>query len=409
MVLLADFAALVHCRCSSFFASETRDVAARRLVLIGEPAARTGKRPARAGERTPGAGSRKISGPLSSRPAPALMGMDENFEPSESELPAAARGAWHRFLSSYEHLRPELYRYCRHLTRSPWDAEDLAQEAMTRAFVTLAQLGEAPPKPRAWLFRVASNLWIDQMRRRRAELPLPAELGASAPTSDPMAAREAAGALIGQLSPQERAAVVLKDVFELSLEEVAEALSTTTGTIKTALHRARGKLVEPEPGDLPVPAPGVIDAFCAAFNAGDLEALARLLLDSSAVEVVGATTQYGPEAARRTVLYGMLFGSRRMATADVNGGMDARFMAGVLPAAPRVEARRHRGEWLLVHWYAHQDGEFVRAVTRVAASEGRVARLRNYFFTPDFIEEICGELGLPFRSNGYHWWLSGRC
>jgi len=335
--------------------------------------------------------------------------MSQMPEPSESELPGAARASWHRFLNSYEPLRPQLYRYCRHLTQTPWDAEDLAQDAMTRAFVTLAQMGEAPPNPRAWLFRVASNLWIDQVRRRRPELPLAPELGEGAPPKEPMATREAAAALIGQLSPQERAAVVLKDVFDLSLEEVAEALSTTTGTIKTALYRARGKLVEAEPRELPVPAPGVVNAFCAAFNAADLDGLAALLLDSAAVEVVGATTQYGPEAARRTVLSGMLFGSKRMATADENGGMEARFMQGVLAEAPRVEARQHRGEWLLVHWYRHHDGEAVRAVTRVVAADDRVTRLRNYFFTPDFIEEICGELGVPFRSNGYRWWLTGRC
>src|SRR5438309_11603334 len=84
--------------------------------------------------------------------------------------------SWHRFLDTYEPLRSELYRYCRHLTRSPWDAEDLAQDSMARAFVTLGQMGQAPSSPRAWLFRVASNLWIDQVRRRRPEEPLRPEL-----------------------------------------------------------------------------------------------------------------------------------------------------------------------------------------------------------------------------------------
>jgi RNA polymerase sigma-70 factor (ECF subfamily) len=335
--------------------------------------------------------------------------MTEPFEPSEPELPTVVRGSWHRFLDSYEPLRPELYRYCRHLTRSAWDAEDLAQDALTRAFVTLGQLGEAPENPRAWLFRVASNLWIDQVRRRRPEEPLQSETTAMTAAHDPTLAREAAGTLIAQLSPQERAAVVLKDVFDFSLEEVAETLSTTTGTVKSALHRARGKLVEADVREVVVPAPGVIDAFCLAFNAGDIDGLTALLLDTAAVEVVGATTQYGPEAARRTVLYGMLFGAKRMATADQNGGMEARFIQGVLPSAPRVEARQHRGEWLLLHWYTHEDGDAVRAVTRVAAAGERVVRLQNYFFTPDFIAEICGELGVPFRSNGYRWWLSGKC
>ena len=71
------------------------------------------------------------------------------------------------FLDVYEPLRSELYRYCRHLTRSAWDAEDLAQDTMARAFATLGRMGQAPPNLRTWLFRVASNRWIDQMRKAR--------------------------------------------------------------------------------------------------------------------------------------------------------------------------------------------------------------------------------------------------
>jgi RNA polymerase sigma-70 factor (ECF subfamily) len=334
--------------------------------------------------------------------------MNTPSEPRDASLSLAAslRSSWHGFLGTYEPLRTDLYRYCRHLTRSPWDAEDLAQDTLARAFVTLGQLGEPPPNPRAWLFRVASNLWLDQVRKRRREEPL-AEEGPASATNDPVASREAAGTLIAQLAPQERAAVVLKDVFDLSLEEIAEALSTTTGAIKAALHRGRDKLTEPKPIDARVPAPGVLDAFCAAFNAGDLDRLTSLLLDHAAAEVVGATTQYGPEAARQTVLHGMLFGSRVMATADKVGGMEPRFMRGVRPDAPRVQLVAHRGEWLLLHWYAHDDGEAVRAITRVTPSGDRVARIQNYFFSPDFIGEVCGELGVPWRSNGYRWFL--RC
>jgi RNA polymerase sigma-70 factor (ECF subfamily) len=321
----------------------------------------------------------------------------------DAAFASGLRSSWHGFLDTYEPLRSDLYRYCRHLTRSPWDAEDLAQDAMARAFVTLGQMGEPPPNPRAWLFRVASNLWLDHVRRRRREEPLDSRDEPSA-LGDSRAAREAAGTLLGQLSPQERAAVILKDVFDLSLEEIAEALSTTTGAVKAALHRGRGKLVEPSPEPSRAPPPPVLDAFCAAFNAGDLDRLTALLLDTASVEVVGATTQYGPEAARRTVLWGMLFGSARMARAD-DCGIEARFVQGALPAAPRVEAVAHRGEWLLLHWYQHEDGEAVRAVTRVEPDGDRVARLHNYFFNPDFVGEVCGELGVPWRSNGYRWFL----
>lgn len=321
----------------------------------------------------------------------------------DAALASVLRSSWHGFLDTYEPLRSDLYRYCRHLTRSPWDAEDLAQDAMARAFVTLGQMGEPPANARAWLFRVASNLWIDQVRRRRREEPLEARAEPAA-LGDARAAREAAGTLLGDLAPQERAAVVLKDVFDLSLEEIADALATTTGAVKAALHRGRGKLAEPAPEPTRAPPPPVLDAFCAAFNAGDLERLTALLLDTASVEVVSATTQYGPEAAKRTVLWGMLFGGARMARGH-DCGIEPRFVQGVLADPPRVEAVAHRGEWLLLHWYRHDDGEAVRAVTRVEPDGDRVARLQNYFFTPDFIGEVCGELGVPFRANGYRWFL----
>src|SRR5262249_12562578 len=155
---------------------------------------------------------------------------------------------------------------------------------------------------------------------------------AAATAVDPRAPREAAGTLLAKLSPQERAAVVLKDVFDLSLDETAEALGTTAGGIKAALHRGRGKLADDAAPLAPAgPATGVLDAFCAAFNARDLDRLTALLLDPASVEVVGASPQYGPEAARRTILTGLLYGSRRMAEAETRGGIEARFMRGVLP------------------------------------------------------------------------------
>jgi RNA polymerase sigma-70 factor (ECF subfamily) len=305
-------------------------------------------------------------------------------------LASTVRGSWHEFLTAFEGLRPELYRYCRHLTRSPWDAEDLAQDVLARAFVTLGKLGAAPPNPRAWLFRVASNAWIDQQRRpHRESVPEPAA------AVDPRATREAAGTLIARLAPQERAAVVLKDVFDLSLEEIAEALSTTPNAVKAALHRGRGKLVDDERVDERVPTPAALDAFVAAFGRHDLDAVAALLLDTSTVEVVGVTTEYGRKG---NIAWGMMFGSDKLA---VGVGVPARLVCGALPTPPRREIRVHRGEPIVLVWYGHEDGEYVRAIDRVELDGDHVARVRNYFFTPDVIAEVCAELGVPCRSNGY--------
>ena len=312
-------------------------------------------------------------------------------------LPDQARSSWHRFSVAYEPLRTDLYRYCRHLTRSPWDAEDLAQDAMARAFTTLARMGQEPPSPRAWLFRVASNLWIDRVRRPRLAI----EAASTTEPTNVAATREAAGTLLSQLAPQERAAVVLKDVFDLSLDEIAETLATTTGAVKAALHRGRGKLVEPVDEER-VPSRALVDAFCAAFNAHDVEAVTALLLESASVEIVGATMSQGADANRSRMLWGMMFGSERLAAGQ---GVEPRFASGVLATPPRREVRIHRGEAIVLGWYAHDDGEHVRAIDRIVVEEGRIARLSDYFFTPDVIAEICGELGVSFRSNGYRWFL----
>jgi len=320
----------------------------------------------------------------------------------DDQLAATVKGSWHQFLETYEPLRPELYRYCRYLTRSPWDAEDLVQDAMARAFVTLGCLAQEVTNPRAWLYRVASNLWINRARRRRE---VPGAVPEEAETSEPRVTREAAGTLLVRLSPQERAAVVLKDVFDMTLEEVAETLSTTVGAIKAALHRGRGKLIAPEPEEPRLSERGALDAFCDAFNARDLDRLTALLLDTATVEIVGLVTEYGPAAARDPEtgsFHGMMHGD--LSRDDPRGGVASELRRGVLPAPPRAEARVHRGEPVLLFWYAHEDGEAVRAVARVEAEGDRLASVRNYFFTPDVIAEVCGELAVPWRVNGYRYW-----
>ena len=98
----------------------------------------------------------------------------------------------------------------------------------------------------------------------------------------------------------------------MTLEEIAEALSTTPGAVKAALHRGRGKLVEPELKEPRALAPAALDAFCEAFNARDIDRLTALLLDTATIEVVGTTTQYGPEAARNTAAYASAAGRERL-------------------------------------------------------------------------------------------------
>jgi RNA polymerase sigma-70 factor (ECF subfamily) len=320
--------------------------------------------------------------------------------PTPNEVSDAIKASWHRFLELYEPLRPDLYRYCRHLTRNAWDAEDLVQDTMARAFVMLGTLFEPAKNPRAWLIRVATNSWIDHSRRAREELGDVPEMATS---DDPRARREAAGTLMVRLSPQERAALVLKDVFDMSLDEIAVALSTTSGAVKAALHRGRGKIVVPEASTpSSAPAPAVLDAFCVAFDARNLAGLTSLLLDDAVVEIVGVAPQSSAAAVEpgTGILHNTLF-------APLSGGVEARHLAGYLPTPPRAEVHDHEGERIVVYWHAHADGEAIRSVVRIETDGDRITRIREHFFTPDVIAEIGAALGLPFRTNGYRWRARG--
>jgi RNA polymerase sigma-70 factor (ECF subfamily) len=311
------------------------------------------------------------------------------------QLAQLARDTCRRFNLAFEPLRPELYRYCRHLTRSPWDAEDLAQDTMARALVTLGtMLKPAIENPRAWLFRVATNLYIDHVRRAREELGERTEEPAQ--TSDQRAKREAAGTLIARLAPQERAAVVLKDAFDLELGDIATVLGTTVGAVKAALHRGRGKLTDPRADDARVPAPAALDAFCRAFDAGDLPALTALLLDTVTVEMPGCAVDLGLAATtdpRSGILYHTLL-------SPLFAGMPRRYLEGYDGARARSQLVHHRGEDVILLWYAHDSGEAVRCIIRSELRESRITRLRIYFFSPELLAEVAGELGAPVRTNG---------
>jgi RNA polymerase sigma-70 factor (ECF subfamily) len=269
--------------------------------------------------------------------------------------------------------------------------------------VTLGTVFSHFPEPRAWLFRVASNLWIDRVRRARFE-QLESELAdRAAPIGDPQASREAAATLLGLLSPQQRVAVVLKDVFDFSLDEIAAVLETTPNAVKAALHRGRERLSAPPQHGERAPAPGVLDAFARAFNARDLAGLSALLLENASVEIVGLVTEYGPEAPQDPST-GSFAGSLGPLTIDERGGIAPELLEGDQGVAPRCEVGPYRDRWLLLFWFEDVRGPVVRCVMTLEHEGEKIRRLRNYFFSPQVVAEVCGELGLPYRVNGYRYW-----
>jgi RNA polymerase sigma-70 factor (ECF subfamily) len=149
------------------------------------------------------------------------------------------------FLETVRHLRPSLHRYCSRMTGSVLDGEDVVQDALFHAYRKLDTF-EDGRKLEPWLFRIAHNQCIDFLRRRRVRRGAEAE----AVVEDAVAPVEATGHgvkraieyVVLALPPKERACVLLKDVFDYSLEEIAELVDSTVGGVKAALKRGRSKL-----------------------------------------------------------------------------------------------------------------------------------------------------------------------
>src|SRR6478736_2054112 len=157
------------------------------------------------------------------------------------------RKVWFDYLDTVEPLRAPLHAYGLKLTGSVWDAEDLVQETLLKGFAMIGRgdlhgPGSPVADTRAYMFRTATNLWIDAQRRRAREQAILAEPQAQPAPAPAEAVRAAGEHQLANAAPQERAAVILKDVFEFSLEEIADQLRTTVGGVKSALHRGRAAL-----------------------------------------------------------------------------------------------------------------------------------------------------------------------
>lgn len=143
----------------------------------------------------------------------------------------------------FERYHAEVYAYLRRMVGDGALAEDLAQETFLRAFAARASLPRVQ-NPRAWLCRVATNLALNALKRRRrfAWLPWQAAAERCSPRQDPAEAlseHSAVEAALATLPPLLRAPLLLYACEGMSVAEVAEALGLSEGAVKMRLQRAR--------------------------------------------------------------------------------------------------------------------------------------------------------------------------
>ena len=196
-----------------------------------------------------------------------------------------------QFLALAEKLRPELHRYCARLMGSVIDGEDVVQDTFARAFVALDELEEGAPM-RAWLFRIAHNRALDLLRSRaiRAAEPIEAaEELADPEIPDPVEAMmrreavETAVSRFAELPTMQRSVVILKDVLDQSLEEIAAMLDLTVNAVKAHLARGRARLktIKAQAPTKPSPRPPspAVARYVALFNDRDWDGLRAMLAD----------------------------------------------------------------------------------------------------------------------------------
>jgi len=157
------------------------------------------------------------------------------------------RGSSHAFAVIYERHHQALYRYCRSILRDEHDAQDALQSTMTQAYAALSAR-ERDVTPRAWLFRIAHNESITILRKRTRELDV--EQVSFLADGEPEAVMEGRGRLeqlvadLLDLPERQRAALVMRELSGLRIEEIAGALTISPAAAKQALFEARNSLRE---------------------------------------------------------------------------------------------------------------------------------------------------------------------
>jgi len=282
-------------------------------------------------------------------------------DPRNMGAPGPFDARYLAFLETITQLRPRLHRYCSRMTGSVMDGEDVVQDALFEAYRKLDQYDDTRPLA-PWLFRIAHNRCIDFLRRRGVRVE--AETAAMSPDSVMPANASVLGVgraveqLVMSLPPKERACVLLKDVFDYTLEEIAELVSSTVGGVKAALNRGRSKLAtlpEPEKSHREVnpELSRLLHLYVDRFNKRDWEGLRELISADAQLRVVDQfagpidKAPYFKNYERQRVPW-------RLTVAEVDGELAI------------VVLRQHRDEWTPA------------SVARLEVIDQHIARIVDY-------------------------------
>ena len=212
-----------------------------------------------------------------------------------------------QFLALVQDIRPLLHRYCARMTGSVAQGEDVVQDSLAQAYYELSELKELPAM-RSWLFRIAHNRALDYLRRyeRRMVEPLDEDFdtpdGNASNPEDALAHKQAVRAAVTrflELVPLQRSCVILKDVLDYPIDEIALLLDLSLPAVKAALHRGRERLRmlldTPEPASPPRAVSPGLARYAALFGAHDWDGVRAMLAEDVRLDLVSRSRRSGRE------------------------------------------------------------------------------------------------------------------
>ena len=294
------------------------------------------------------------------------------------------------FLQEITNYRSDLFKYCRKLTNNPWDAEDLAQETLAQAYGKLADKHAGVSNTKAYLFKMATNQWIDWTRRSKVQFN--SDLVPERPyiMGNFYDIKDTISSMIYFLPPKERAAFVLSEAFDSKNAEIAEILGTTEGAVKSALNRSREKLNSISSAkkfdNVPRTTKAeekIINMAVDAFNRRDLEGFSELFISNAIGNAPGCFFETNLEEIKK----GSLFHTIN----NPDGSPQS--------SAMRAELLFTNGDALFIIYHE----EIIDDVWKFTIEDEKIERFDCYYCCPEVLAEIASLAGKKINNHGYYY------
>lgn len=233
---------------------------------------------------------------------------------------------------------------------------------------------------KSYLYRIATNAWIDHCRREKRNLGTLAE--DDEPTedfSDNLDLEEALEQLFHLFTPRQTAVFLLKEVFQFKAEEVASMVKTTPGAVYAATRRMKSKLKDEWQEARPKTEPKemkdqVIKAYMNAVTTGDVEGMLALFSDEPHYEAsLGFLETTKDEIRSGSLRFGL--------------------------PGHRSETFILWGKPVIVVLADSEKGPLIHDIQYAEAENGKIVYQRSYFFRKEFILAASKELGLAPQLN----------